>query len=191
MKRFSLLVAFLIIGCVVYGQTDHSTKNSIRIGINRAFFGSGDIIGPSISAEYSYSINNYLAITPRMMSGSAHKFYENYFFQASSFGTSLSVKVTPLPYSFERLKFDVGLLYHRFIHFWGEIDHTSSYGSYISTEANYSINDLKGFIGSIQFNLIDRNKMESGLRFDMLTSLSDGYFNCDSWQIGFFVGIKF
>ncbi len=176
---------------VVYGQKDEMTKNSIRIGINGAFYGAGDIVGPSIYAEYSYSINKYIAIAPRIMSGYAHKIDDVQFDHASSFNTSLALRITPFPNTFQRLKIDFGGLYHRFVNIYGGIEPKPVYGGLSSRSSTYNKEDLFGLIGSLSINLIDNKKIESGLKFDMLTSFTEGYFNSDSWQTGLYFGVKF
>ena len=72
MKNTTLLFGLLLVYGFLYGQRDIKTNNTARFGINRAFFGSGDIIGPGIYGEYSFSFSNYFAITPRIMSAYAH-----------------------------------------------------------------------------------------------------------------------
>jgi hypothetical protein len=191
MKNTLLLIGLILLAGLVNGQDNETIVNSARFGINRAFFGSGDIVGPSISAEYSYSFNKYFALTPRIMSGFANKVTDKNFDHASSFGTSLSLRITPLPNTFRRLKFDVGGLYHQFIKTWGEIGENNQSGAIVSYNTEYSKENLFGLIGSASINIIDKKKVESGLRFEMLTSFTDGYFNCDSWQTGVYIGMKF
>ena len=191
MKHTLLLTGLILLAAFVNGQGNETSKNSTRFGINRAFFGSGDIAGPAISAEYSYSFNKYFALTPRIMSGFANKLTDKNFDHASSFAASLSMRITPLPDIFRRLKFDVGGLYHQFIKTWGEIGENNQSGAIVSYNTEYSKENLFGLLGSASINVIDKKRIESGLRFEMLTSFTDGYFNCDSWQTGLYIGIKF
>jgi len=191
MKNSILLFGLLIVCGFLYGQEDFKTKNTARFGVNRAFFGSGDIIGPAIYGEYSYSLNDYFAITPRIMIAYANRKSEGNFNHASSFGTSLSIRITPLPELFHGLKFDFGGLYHKFISTHGELGQKTGYDEYISPNTTYYKEELFGLIGSLSINIIDTKKIESGVRFDMLTSFTEGYFNCDSWQTGFYMGLKF
>jgi len=191
MKNTTLLIGLVFFCGLLYGQVNVKTKNTARFGVNRAFFGSGDIIGPAIYGEYSYSLNDHFAIASRIMSAYAHRKSDIDFDHASSFGTSISVRITPFPNSFRRLKFDIGGLYHRFIKTWGEIAQRTVYGEYVSPNSIYYKEELSGLIGSLNVNIIDAKKIETGLRFDMLTSFTDGYFNSDSWQAGIYVGIKF
>jgi hypothetical protein len=191
MKNTLLLTGLILFAGLVNGQDNLTLKSAARIGINRAFFGYGDIVGPCISAEYSYSFNTYFALTPRIMSGFANKLTDKNFDHASSFGTSLSIRITPLPNSFRRLKFDVGGLYHQFIKTWGEIGENTQSGAIVSYNSEYSKENLFGLLGSASINIIDKKKIESGLRFEILTSFTEGYFNCDSWQTGVYIGMKF
>ncbi len=191
MKKNILFIGLLFIFGFLQGQPDFNAKNTARFGINRAFFGSGDITGPGIYLEYSCSLNDYFALTPRIMSAYAHRKSDGYFDLASSFGASLSVRITPFPNFFSRLKFDFGGLYHKFIKTWGETGQKTEYDEYISSYTIYYKEELFGLIGSLNVNVIDTKKIEMGLRFDMLTSFTEGYFNCDSWQTGVYFGLKF
>ncbi len=67
MKKTTIFIVMILISGIIYGQENSNVKNSARFGINGAFFGSGDIIGPSIYGEYSISLNDYFAIVPRFM----------------------------------------------------------------------------------------------------------------------------
>jgi hypothetical protein len=191
MKNTLLLTILILLAGLVNGQDKEALKNSACFGINRAFFGSGDIVGPSISAEYSYSFNKYFALSPKIMSGFANKLTDKNLDHASSFGTSLSIRITPLPNTFRRLKFDVGGLYNQFIKTRGENTENNQTGAIVSYNTEYSKENLFGLIGTACINIIDRKKIESGLRFEMLTSFTDGYFNSDSWQTGVYIGLKF
>jgi hypothetical protein len=191
MKNTTLLLGLLLICGSLYGQDGVKTKNVARFGVNRAFFGSGDIVGTSIYGEYAYSFNEYFAIAPRLMSTNAHRKSEGYFQHASSFAISLSIRITPLPHSFRRLKVDLGGLYNKFINTHGEINEKTEYASHMSYWTVHSKEDLYGLIGSLNFNIFDTKRVEAGFRFDMLTSFTDIYFNCDSMQAGIYVGLKF
>lgn len=190
MKKIILLSLLLFVFGISYGQADIKTKHTARFGVNSGFFGSGDIIGPGIYGEYAYALNDYLALSPRVMSAYASKNSGGYFDHASSFAISLSMRITPLPDLFNRLKLDFGGLYHAFTDSWGNLEQRID-EEYMSSYAIYYQEKLFGLFGSLQVNLIDTKKLESGLRFDMMTSFTEGYFNCDSWQTGIYVGLKF
>jgi len=191
MKKVFLVIGIFLFSIFLYGQEVNNTRNSVRFGINRAFFGSGDIVGPGIYAEYSYSLNNYFAMSPRIMSAYANRNDEGNFAHASSFVTSLSIRITPLPNFFKGLKIDFGGLYHRFINSHGSIEEKDEYNDYHSNDAIYYKEDLFGLLGSLNINVFENKRLETGLRFDILTSFTEGSFNCDSWQIGTYIGLKF
>ena len=118
-----------------------------------------------------------------------HDLYE--YHQISVFGTSLSARFTPFVKSFKRLNLDFGLLYQRFIKSWGLTRPDELYNSYDGANTHYYAENLFGFLGSINLNVIDTKNIESGFRIEMLTSLSEGYFNSEGIQTGIFLGIKF
>ncbi len=114
----------------------------------------------------------------------------NEYHQISSFGASFSIRMTPFPNSLYRLKIDVGGLYQRLTKTWGQLGSKDMYGTYDSNYTNYSSENLYGFLGSVNFNIIDTKRIESGLRFELLTSLYKGYLECDGVQSGLYLGIK-
>jgi hypothetical protein len=191
MKTTTLSLALLLFCGFLYGQEDQTPKNTVRAGINRAFFGYGDITGPGIYCEYSHALNDYFALTPRLMSAYANRISEANYNHASSFGASLAVRITPLPHTFRRLKIDIGGLYHSFISTYGQVGELMQHGVYLSSRTTYKKEDLFGLIGSLSVNVIDTKKIEIGLRFDMMTSFVEEYFNCDSWQTGVYIGFRF
>ncbi|MGB3585691.1 MAG: hypothetical protein WBA23_04075 [Tunicatimonas sp.] len=184
----------LISGALVtmsYAQ-EINHQNTLRLGLNRAFFGSGDIIGPALYVEYSRELNSFLAITPRIMSAYANRNDDNLISHASDFGTSVSLRITPFPYNgFRRIKVDIGGLYHRFIQSYGSVGSVDIYDTVIMSDSNYRKDDLFGFIGSVNISILDNDRFDLGGRLDLLTSLDEGYLNADSFQYGLFFGVKF
>jgi hypothetical protein len=83
----------------------------------------------------------------------------------------------------------MGGLYHKFKYTNCYIDNPGSKDKV--TYYNYYNKDLFGLIGSLSVNFVDNKKIESGCRFDVLTSFTDGYFNIDSMQAGIYLGMKF
>ena len=195
MKRFSLIVLFTISLGIVSAQASQDSKNMLRTGLNGAFFGSGDVLGISISTEYVYQINDFLGFTPRIMIANANNMFnvDNVFYeyhQITSLGASLSLRITPFPDLFHRLKFDLGGLYQRFIKSWGQLGSIDMYGTYDSNTTYYSSDNLYGLLGSVNLNLIETTRIESGLRFELLTSFYKGSLECDGVQSGLYLGIK-
>jgi len=196
MKTKTLILIFLLFGLILNAQDDISTKQSLRVGLNTAFFGSGDMTGLGLNIEYNYAINKYLSIAPRFMSANANGIsdypsFTNDFHQISSFGFSLSGKITPFPNNFKRLNIDLGGLYHKFTETWGDIGSKDEYDTYSTNNTSYYEDNLFGFLGSLSFNVIDSKKVASGLRFDLLTSLYEGYLECDGFETGIYFGLKF
>ncbi|MEN8229343.1 MAG: hypothetical protein ABFS38_14385 [Bacteroidota bacterium] len=194
MKKFSLIVIFTISFGIVSAQMSQDSRDMIRIGLNGAFFGSGDVLGISTSIEYVHQINDFLDITPRFMIANANNMYNmNTFYeyhQITSLGASLSLRITPFPDLFHRLKFDIGGLYQRFIKSWGQLGSIDMYGTYYSNATYYSSDNLYGLLGSVNLNLIETTRIESGLRFELLTSFYKGSLECDGVQSGLYLGIK-
>lgn len=168
----------------LYGQQNSGKQNSARFGSSFAFFGAGDLYGISIYGEYVCRLSKVLSVSPRIMSGFASRAD---FDHLSSFAGSVSLGINPFPR--KSFKIDVGGLYHKVINSYGSLG-DMQYGQSEIISGYHSNENLLGFIGSLSGNLYSNKKMELGARFDLLTSLTEGYLNADSWQIGLYIGLK-
>jgi hypothetical protein len=186
-----LLFAILIIfGTLPIFSQEQSSKGLLMAGINGAFWGSGDEIGICLTTNYDYSLNRFFAISPRITFGSASSVGYGNFSHLSSAAISTSLIITPLPARFDNIKFEIGALYHRFSNSYGMVGEISEYGTYNSSSTEFYIEKLWGLIGSVRVNILENDKIVTGVRGDMLTSFTEAYFNCDSVQAGFFFGLK-
>jgi hypothetical protein len=179
-----LFVVVLFFSLNVRGQQNSDKQNSARFGSNFAFFGAGDLYGISIYGEYVWRLNKVLSVSPRIMSGFASRAD---FDHLNSFAGSVSLGINPFPR--KSFKIDVGGLYHKVINSYGTLGDIQ-YGQSEITRGYHSSENLFGLIGSVSGNLYSNKKMELGIRFDLLTSFTEGYFNADSWQIGLYIGLK-
>ena len=182
-------ILLLLTQTIVCAQSAEPS-NAVRVGINRAFFGSGDVVGPALYAEYSYQLNPYLGIAPRLISGVASRVLPSHFDHVSSFAANLSVRVTPLPNYLRWFSIDIGGLYHRFTNTYGNTGPPFN-GQPTSEDAYHYTENLWGFVGAINTDFVNRETFTLGARLELLTSLSEGYLNADSWQIGLYYSRKF
>lgn len=195
MKTIKFVLLLILYTAILNAQEDQKATQSLRAGLSSAFFGSGDMNGFGLHVEYTYSFSKYLAVAPRIMSANAAGISEftaftNDFHQISSFGISLAAKCTPFPNTFKRLSFDLGGLYHKFHETWGDVGSKDEYNTFSTSNTSYYEDHLWGFIGSASLHIIDGKKYVCGLRFDLLTSLYEGYLECDGFQTGVFFGLK-
>ena len=165
-------------------------RNEIRVGINRAFFGSGDVVGPSLYAEYSYRLNPYLSVAPRLIGGMAVRERPDLYNHVSSFAANVSARITPLPRFLYFLSVDVGGLYHRFASTYGSINSTTPDGI-PNDYSEHRQENLWGFIGAINTEFVSMESYTLGARLELLTNLSGGYLSADSYQIGVFYARRF
>ena len=196
MKAIKLTLILIFSSLLINAQNEPTAKQTLQIGLNSAFFGSGDMTGIGLNVEYNYPINKYFSLSPRIMSANANgisnrSYSKSVFNHTSLFGISLSGKITPFPNNFKRLKVDLGGLFQKLTYTWGDIDTSNYYGIYSTNNTSYNEENLFGFIGSISYDLIDTKNIVSGFRFDLLTSLYEGYLECDGFQTGIYFGIKF
>lgn len=186
MKKITVLILLCLGFYNLTAQGIQKSVNSVQVGLNGAFFGSGDLIGPCFYGEYNHTLNDYLSVAPRIFGGFASKYdeyesFENYN-QLTSFGVNLSLRITPLPKMLNRFKIDVGPLFHKMVNSYGSISENMHYTPYVY----YDNENLFGISGSLMYEFYRTEKTATGLRFDMLTSFTEGYYNCDSFQLGVF-----
>ncbi len=165
-------------------------RNEIRVGINRAFFGSGDVVGPSLYAEYSYRLNPYLSVAPRLLGGMAAREQRHLYDHVSSFVTNVSARITPLPRFLYFFSVDVGGLYHRFASTYGSVGQTNLDGS-SNDYSEHRQENLWGFVGAVNTNFVNQESYTLGARLELLTSLSGGYLSADSYQWGVYYARRF
>lgn len=168
--------SFMLLSIISYGQQISTSDNIVNFGINRAFYGHGDIFGSVIYGEYSRSLNSNIDLTSRIMGGYAYNESLYNSNQTSlSLGATLSLTLTPFPKSFQWLKFNIGAFYHRF-------------ASKYNNNTNYEIDNSFGVVGSIRFNIFDTFKYQIGIRSDMFVNIGGECLTC---QMGAFGGLKF
>jgi hypothetical protein len=188
MKKVFLSLSFLFVWIAVFGQTENLYKNAINVGINAGFFGSGDFYMAVPYVEYSHTLKPWIAITPRFMFARSSKQDEVFFNIKTFVAPAFLISLTPFPRNFNRFKVHIGGVYSKLEQTSGNVPNPEYHiGSY----AQYYRDDGFGFIGSLSYNFLNKKKAESGLRFDMLTSFDNGYFNCVSMQLGVYFGFKF
>lgn len=196
MKRYVLFVLILSVFTFLKAQSPKQNKQTLEAGINSVFFSSGDKLGVGLTLEYQYAVNPFLSIAPRLMSagsGSVTKspYIKDNFSQTSAYGLSISGKLTPFPNHLDRLKIDLGGLYINMSHSWGNVDAQEPDYGYITSETVFLKDHLFGFIGSFSFQVINSEKITSGIRLDLLTSLDEWYLESEGMQGGIFFGMKF
>ena len=188
MKNFILLLTLIFLSGTLFAQQSKPDVDVLRVGINGAFFTSGDIYMPAISIDYAHPLNNFMAISPRIIGAYHNKVRYGVNRFSSSLAAALSLRIKPLPGIFDPLKFDIGALYHHY-----KTSELFILDPATSTSANYSylLEDLFGLIGSISIDFPSKRQLFWGGRFDVLTSFHSDYFNIDSWQLGIYGGLKF
>jgi hypothetical protein len=182
MKKTLLFLIVILFSGYVQAQ-DQFPKHVLRTGLSRAFFTSGDFGGWSVYGEYTYNLNPYLGLTPRILSGNAVRTSDMYSeqYHRSTFVSSLALTVTPLPKAFRWVKFDIGLAYG-----------TNTYlnAQEISFTHYYVERDF-GVCSSLKVNFIDNANFEFGTRMDMVTALVMNGLEARAWHFGLYFGKKF
>ena len=197
MKKTLVIICILLIGSFVFAQDKLKKDNTLEVGLSVTGHCAGGHTGTGIFLQYSHALNDYFALSGGIMNG-----YSNYleagnigslsnnFSHISSYATNLSLRITPLPKSAKWFSINVGGLYNRYIKTWGAHNDNPQGDLYSSASTEYLARHLFGFIGSLNFTIIDNDKFTSGLSYDMYTSFVSGIYTCDAHQIRLFLGLK-
>ncbi len=103
------------------------------------------------------SINPYISVAPRLISGMAVREQRNLYDHVSSFGANVSARITPLPRFLYFLSLHVRDLYHRFASTYGFVNQTIPGGSsndYSEHRQEY----LWGFVGAVNTSFVIASK---------------------------------
>ena len=169
------------------------SKNSLRVGTNAAFWGAGDAWGTAFYGEYERAVTPFMAVVPRVSVGYSHNQVQldNQPLRSSVLASqtvSASLRFTPFPWKvINRLKLDVGFLYQ---HTATSAIGYSSVPSFLTTSAEYHVDNLLGFLFAVNINLLQTDRHELGIRGEILTSIGHT-FDCDGLQYGVYYGVKF
>ncbi|HLN52142.1 MAG TPA: hypothetical protein VK212_00445 [Lentimicrobium sp.] len=204
MKNIIALSIFVLFYFNIQAQ-EESRKNGLRFGYNISWFGSrhsslylygydvivsGDsepLTGGTVYLGYSYQFIPVLAIGSQIYTGKGSH-YSDYrgkrmYTHNSNFAAGISVRVTPLPRLFNRFSFDAGILYQQI--------NTMFNSKSFFTDEFYNHYENFGIGGSINLDIIKSKKIESGLRFELMSGFYDGKIKLDSKHAGIYIGARF
>ncbi|MDO8952835.1 MAG: hypothetical protein Q7U86_09435 [Draconibacterium sp.] len=188
------ILAFILLITSSFLQAQ--TKQEISVGMGPSFFGWGDMLGVAITASYQYQFNTHFGIEPRLISSSAWRMENNpygaagngyNFDQTGYFGMAASFVYTPFKGSGSFLKIKSGFLAGKMAHSYGGMSNGIPQTEYV----DFGTETLLGLIHTVNFRIIDKEKFFAGTELSMLTSFSEGYYNCDGFVWNFMAGIKF
>ena len=176
--RIFILLALLCGTLAVQAQG----KNSLRVGVNAAFWETCDMTGAVVYAEYERELTSFMAVVPRISIGSANKQNQWVNTLLSSRTVSASLRFRPFPWKvFDRLKLDVGFLYQ----------HNVQSNMYYGMSDSYWNDHLFGMLFAINIDLLQTDRHVLGIRGEMLSDMGHSYFNIDGPHVGVYYGIKF
>jgi hypothetical protein len=198
MKFKFILILITILSTNLFSQDISFNKNSLKTGINYAFFGAGDIIGIAFYSDYTYNINKYLGISPKISFGDGYRsnLEETLNYTLKETGhisiksLSISSKYIPFPFKFKRLSCEMGLHISIFNKTSGTYFSNFLYETSNTTFNNYSEFQF-GFIGSLKLNIIEKENFFMGVNLELLTQLYERYLEATSYQYGIYCGIRF
>lgn len=191
------IAAFILIISSLFlnAQTNHE----ISVGGGPSFFGWGDVLGLSFTTIYNYQFSKHFGIEPRLISSSgwnkenvSYNTGEHYtsgyeYSQTGYFGVATSLVYTPFADKSSFFKLKSGFLMGTMAHSHG----TKVTGGYPMEYLDFGKQNLFGLIHTVHFRVLNMEKFFLGTELSMLTSFSEGYYNCDGFVWNFMGGIKF
>jgi opacity protein-like surface antigen len=193
-NKMKSILAFILL--ITSSFLTAQTKQELSVGIGPSFFGWGDITGAALTATYNYQFAKHFGIEPRLISSSAWRTENNPYGAAGSgynfdqtgyFGMAASFVYTPFKERGSFLKIKSGFLAGKMAHSYGGMSNGIPQTEYV----DFSNETLLGLIHTVHFRILNREKFFFGTEISMLTSFSEGYYNCDGFVWNFMGGIKF
>jgi|GEM_PF-1835763 len=202
MRKAFVITFFLAVSFSVFAQDKSSNTGSLRFGVNAAFYSKENVTGVNIYGEFAQPVASYLSVVPRVFGGVATDFKQTRYFNNESYqyftsiGGSIAARYTPTQKILDRISVDAGIAYLNTISTYGiqrqkiEIDDIMTY-SPGHIEISYYSEKYFAFTGSVCIEVIRTARINSGVRFDYLTSFSDDNWNKpDIKQAGLYFGVK-
>jgi len=189
-------IIFTFILLITSSFLNAQTKHEISAGVGPSFFGWGDNLGVTLTATYQYQFSNHFGIEPRLISSSAWRTENNPYGAAGSgynfdqtgyFGMAASVVYTPFKRRGSFLKIKSGLLAGKMAHSYGGMSNGIPQTEYV----DFGTETLLGLTHTVNLRILNREKFFVGTELSMLTSFSEGYYNCDGFVWNFMGGVKF
>jgi hypothetical protein len=106
MKKLILVLALLLHS--YWGVCQMSTRHSIKAGITRVLFGSGDLAGYNYYNEYNRSLNRYLTFAPSLHVGYGSGDSGYLRFTKASFSLDPNFFVSPMRFDRSKVRLGVG-----------------------------------------------------------------------------------
>ncbi|NCD41030.1 MAG: hypothetical protein EOL88_02970 [Bacteroidia bacterium] len=189
MKR--LLITLLMCSALIPAIAQQNiATNHFTAGLNGAFYGSGDIIGPALYIAYTRQFSPYLGIAPRLQTGYANSLTNYAFDHASSLMAFADIEITPLPNRLNRFSLLLGGVYHHFIKVYGNYQRISEYEEYLSNNATYRNDKCFGLHGALKYRIVNTEKYQVGIIAELMTGFYEGYLEAESLQCGLFFTIN-
>lgn len=185
----------LFISSFLFAQT----KNELSVGVGPTFFGWGDVTGVSLTATYNYQFSKHFGFEPRLISSTARRYEEMSYFngtqtitgynfsQTGYYGVAGSIVYTPFANKGKFFKLKSGFLAGKMAHSYGGVSNGIPQTEYV----DFEVEPLAGLIHTVHFRILNKEKFFIGTELSMLTSFSEGYYNCDGFVWNFMGGIKF
>ena len=171
-------------------------KQELSVGIGPSFFGWGDVTGVALTATYNYQFSKHFGIEPRLISSSGWSKNDIFldtgsagyeFDQTGYLGAAASLVYTPFEGKGNFFKLKSGFLIGAMAHGYGSKGNDVIYREYV----DFGKETLAGLIHTVNIRILNKEKFYIGTEFSMLTSFSEGYYNCDGFVWNFMGGINF
>lgn len=191
------ILAFMLLITSSFLQAQ--TKHEISAGAGLSFFGWGDIGGIALTSTYNYQFSKHFGVEPRFICSTgwykndvSYNTGEHYtsgyeYGQTGYYGEAVSLVYTPFAVKGSFFKLKSGFLAGSITHSHG----TKVTGAYPMEYSDFGQQYLYGLIHTVNFRILNKEKFFLGTELSMLTSFSEGAYNCDGFIWNFMGGIKF
>ncbi len=181
-----LLLLWTILPTGLWAQ-ENDQRHSIQLGLSVTTFLENSVSGIGSHAEYSHRLGPGSAVVGRIMGAGGVARFGSGSYGSRSIGGSLASRFIPFHGAFPYLTFDLGVVYNRIT------DRVQPATDLTAPDAigRTSSRNAIGLCGALAMALIRSDRMDTGIRADLLTSFVDTELNTDMVQAGIYMGIRF
>lgn len=171
---------------MVSGQ-EEGHRHNLNLGLNVTTFLANSVTGIGSHAEYGHRVSPGAFIVGRVMGASGLARFGNGFDHSRAIGGSISSRFIPFHRTFPELKVDIGVIYNRITDRMQPASDRSNTDPNIRTTTRHRL----GPAASLALGLIQSDRMDTGIRADILTSIVPEGLDTDMVQAGIYMGIRF
>lgn len=197
MKKILIMLSLILLTTGLLSAKEPLKHHAFEIGYGGMFLGAGDLTGPMLDFEYTYRLNHYIGLSPRILFGTFNRLETSNSRYHSEYIRSYDLSVTLTPYLLlgDWLSANIGLSYRRKNGSHGngyeQEDKNGDYTTYGNLR-NYPIYKDEAAIGYtyvLDVKVVNREKIKIGTKASMHRYVGNSFRDI-AWSVAAYVGFE-